>query len=153
FRAGADQHKGNRDYFGQDNVEQARRHPIRKALARIAAVRKESVALQRGLQLNLEFADDTAAFLRVFRKDGVRETALVLLNKGDTPASFDARTWFFPGEWREALTGETLAVTATNEPASVLVSAHGIGVYITDAPIEDPQLSARLLALQEKASR
>ncbi|MBT8088084.1 MAG: cyclomaltodextrin glucanotransferase, partial [Gammaproteobacteria bacterium] len=35
FRAGADQHKGNRDYFGQDNVEQARRHPIRKALARI----------------------------------------------------------------------------------------------------------------------
>ncbi len=153
FRAGADQHEGNRDYFGQDNIELARRHPIRKALARIAAVRKASVALQRGLQLNLDFGRDTAAFLRVYRRDDVHETALVLLNKGDQPARFDVRDWVFPGEWRDALSVETLLVDGDDPPGLVLVPAHGVAVYITDAPVAGPELTARLMALQEKASR
>ncbi len=153
FRAGADQHKGNRDYFGQDNVELARRHPIRKALVRIAAVRKASVALQRGLQLNLEFSRDTAAFLRLYRRGGVRETALVLLNKGDQPTSFDVQDWVFAGEWRDALSGKTLLVDADGPSRLLSVPAHGVAVYVTDAPVADPALAGRLLALQETVSR
>jgi cyclomaltodextrin glucanotransferase len=153
FRAGADQHEGNRDYFGQENIELARGHPVRHALARIAAVRRESTALQRGLQLNLEFTDDTAAFLRVFQHGGTRETTLVLLNKGDEPVNFDVAEWVFPGAWRDALSGETLVVDSAGVAAPVSVPAHDVGVFVTTAPIADAELAARLLVLQRQASR
>ena len=81
FRSGAAEHGGNRDYFGQDNVDLARNHPVRKALMQIARVRRESPALQRGLQLNINLRGDLAAFFRVYQKDDVNQTALILLNK------------------------------------------------------------------------
>ena len=83
FRRGTPEHGGNRDYFGSDNVETARDHPIRRALSEVARVRRESIALQRGLQLNLDLEGDTAVFLRIYQHAGVAEQALVVLNKGD----------------------------------------------------------------------
>ncbi len=91
FRAGADQHAGNRDYYGPESIEIARMHPIRAALANIANLRKNSIALQRGLQLNLKFGEDTAAFFRVYQHDGKSQTALVMLNKSDTGNIVDAQ--------------------------------------------------------------
>ena len=84
FMRGTTEHEGNRNYFGPGNIEHAREPPHPRALTRIAKVRRESPALQRGLQVNLELKGDRAAFLSGLRaRHGAHETALVLLNKGD----------------------------------------------------------------------
>ncbi len=153
FRAGADQHAGNRDYFGQENIARASASPIHAALTRIANVRKNSVALQRGIQVNLEFTEDTAAFLRVYQRDGVRETALVLLNKGDEPTEFDTGGWLFPGEWRAMGATGVLSVDAADPSARVAVPAHDVAVYVSGAVISDAGLRAELERLQSLASR
>ena len=77
FMAGNKEHEGNRNYFGPENIARARSHRIRAALARIARIRRDSPALQRGLQVILELKDDRAAFLRVYERgaesrDGAR---------------------------------------------------------------------------------
>ena len=153
FRAGANQHEGNRDYFGQENIEIARTHPIRIALARVATLRKDSVALQRGLQVNLEFSQDTAAFLRVYQRDGQRETALVLLNKADNAAELDVGAWLFPGRWRNADNGEPLTVIAENQAVPVRVPPHDVRVFVSDELIGGEVLIAELNRLQATASR
>ncbi|MBT8087645.1 MAG: cyclomaltodextrin glucanotransferase, partial [Gammaproteobacteria bacterium] len=153
FRAGADQHSGNRDYFGQQNVELAKRHPIRSALARIAAIRRASIALQRGLQLNLQFADDTAAFMRVYQKDGVSEVALVLLNKSDKALEFDVSGWLFPGLWRSADGDEQRLIAAPGTATPITVPTHGVKVFVTQEPLSDVNLISRLRHLQGKAVR
>jgi cyclomaltodextrin glucanotransferase len=146
FRAGADQHAGNRDYFGQENIESAKNHPIRNALASIATVRKRSIALQRGLQLNLELATDTAAFFRVYQHDGVNQTALVLLNKGDTGTVIDAGNWLYDATWRDANSGASL------QGSSIDVPAHGVRVLITEEKFGNEKYFKRLMALQAAAT-
>ncbi len=148
FRAGADQHAGNRDYFGQENIERAVSHPIRAALARIAAVRKDSVALQRGLQLNLEFGDDTAAFYRIYQSNGRNQTALVLLNKGDATRKFEIASGLSVGSWRDAMTGEILVVSAASPTIAAEVAAHDVRVFLFDAPRNNTALAAELARLQ-----
>ena len=153
FRAGADQHAGNRDYFGPDNIEIAKSHPIRNALVRIAAVRKNSVALQRGLQVNLEFGDDTAAFYRVYQKDGVNQTALVLLNKSDAVVQFQVSTWLSQGSWRDAFSGQVFDTNENSPDIVAAVDAHGVRVLLFDAPVIDPALAAELDRLQKRRIR
>jgi len=154
FRAGTDQHKGNRDYFGQENIEIAKNHPVRDALTRIALVRKNSVALQRGLQVNLEFTKTTAAFLRVYQKDGERETALVLLNKADKAAQFEVGNWLYPAKWRRADSKvKVLLDTTTGMATQVSVPAHGVSVYVTDAAPAGEALLSELKRLQKSALR
>lgn len=85
---GKAEHQGNRDYYGSDNIAAARNREIFKRLARIANIRKQSVALQRGLQENVAFDGHKAAFYRVYQREGIHQTALVLLNKGDQAAGF-----------------------------------------------------------------
>ena len=153
FRAGTDQHAGNRDYFGQQNVELAKRHPIRSALARVAGLRKRSVALQRGLQLNLLFADDTAAFMRVYQHEGVSETALVLLNKSDIALDFEVGSWLYPGTWRSVDGDRQLSVSTSGASARTTVPAHGAAVYITNQPPSGATLIAELDRLQASRSR
>ena len=147
FRAGADQHAGNRDYFGRENIEHAA-HPIRAALSRIATIRKSSVALQRGLQSNLEFGDDTAAFYRVCQKDGHNQTALVLLNKGDAPTNFEMSSGLSHGLWRDAYTGEIAVVNAASPILTARVAAHDARVFLFDAPVNNAVLAAELVRLQ-----
>lgn len=142
FRAGTDQHAGNRDYFGVETIEVAKTHPIHNALARIANLRKNTIALQRGLQVNLEFTDDTAAFYRVYQHGGVNQTALVLLNKGDSRTTIDARAWLYDAPWRDAFGGTPI------QKSSIDVPAHGVRVLIADAEFGNEKVLGQLITLQ-----
>ena len=150
FRAGRAEHQGNRDYFGQDNVERAKTHPVRAALKSIADIRRTSPALQRGLQANLDFGGDTASFMRVYQKDGANQTALVLLNKSDSETEIAVSRWLSSGEWRDAATGETYSVSGG--ALALAVPAHGVRVLLFDAPNTDTGLAEHLARLQSGAS-
>ena len=147
FRAGRGEHSGNRDYFGAENVERAKSHRIREQLIKVANVRREHISLQRGLQLGLELEGDRAAFLRVYQDAGVSETALVLLNKGDSAQSFDIDARVSEQSWRDALAG------GGSVTGAITVPAHGVRVLISDSPIRDAGLQDSLRALQSAASR
>ena len=143
FMAGTKEHEGNRNYFGPENVARARGHRIRRALAGIAGIRQKSPALQRGLQLNLELKGDRAAFLRVYERGETTETALVLLNKGDSPARFVVDRWLSAGEWRDASSGERTTIGA-GVPLALEVPAHGVRVFLRKGRNDDPALIAEL---------
>ncbi len=144
FMTGTKEHEGNRNYFGPDNVDRARGHPIRAALARVARLRRESPALQRGLQINLGFAGDRAAFLRVYEQEAVSQTALVLLNKGEAEGRFVIDRWLSRGPWRDAWTGETFAMAESGGPLELGVPAHGVRVLLHGEPTDDEELIAEL---------
>jgi glycosidase len=146
FERGRGEHQGNRNYFGQQNIEAAREHPIRQQLARIARVREASVALQRGLQLNLEFAGQRAAFLRVYQHGGERQTALVLLNKGDAGEQF-AIADLPPGTWRDAFGDEAVRTLEAGAALEAEVPPHDVRVYLLDAAFTSPAYTERLHAL------
>lgn len=147
FQAGAPEHGGNRNYFGQERIDSAADHPIRQALRSIARVRGKTPALQRGLQINLEFTDGTAAFYRVLKHEGQTQTALVLLNKGDTEAAFRGE-WKGDLEWFDELSSQSAAGV---EP--LLVMPHSVRVLTTDGIPNPGQLSTTLDALQRAARR
>jgi glycosidase len=130
FMRGTVEHAGNRNYFGVEGIAAARSHPIRAALTRIANVRRQSIALQRGVQLPIEMAGDRAAFWRVYRKGEVRQTALVLLNKGDAPTRFEI-AGMAPGDWTSAIDGQVRTVEA-GASASFDVAAHGVEVWLSN---------------------
>ena len=153
FRAGTDQHGGNRDYFGQDNVDLARGKRIHRELTRIARVRRESVALQRGLQANVEFTDDTATFYRVYQDGGLRQTALVLLNKGASMRDMAVTRWLSVGDWRDAVTGEVYAVRPDDVSLELAVPANGVRVLLLDAAANDVGLIDELNRLQAAAQK
>ena len=127
FMRGTAEHAGNRNFLGQKRIDQAKTHPIQQALTNIANVRKTTVALQRGVQVNLELNGHRAAFYRVVDTKGVAQTALVLLNKGDSAESFVINDFMQSGEWVEQLSGQSKtvdqddALTTTVEPNSVQV--------------------------------
>lgn len=138
FRAGLDQHEGNRDYFGQDNVEAARAHEIHAALTRIANIRKNSVALQRGLQVYTGFGPRSASFFRAYHKDGVSQTALVLLNGSDEPVTMEFGQLPVDGTWKDAVTGHVVEVDEDFAGLVEDVAPHGVRVYLNNAPITHP---------------
>ncbi len=151
FMRGRAEHAGNRQYFGVEGIAAARAHPIREKLARIARVRAESPALQRGLQLNLHFAGHQAAFYRVLQHAGRAQTALVLLNKGDEAAAFTlAADDLQPGTWRNAMTGEQQTLSGGTP---LMVEAHGAAVWLRDEPVDQPTLVARLDTLMAGRER
>ena len=153
FRAGRDQHSGNRDYYGQDNVERAKQHPIYAALREVATLRKQSPALQGGLQVNLDFDDDTAAFYRVYQHGDTQQTALVLLNKGDTSVTRTISRFVNAGEWRDALNDTRYRVGDAESLEDLEVPAHGMRVLLLDGPVTHPLLIAELDRLQSRAER
>ena len=153
FRAGLAEHRGNRDYFGQPNIDLAKSHPVRNRLSTIAHVRKESIALQRGLQANLSFDGDTAVFYRVYQKAGEAQTALVLLNKGDVAKDMIVQRWLSAGSWRDAMSGERISVDPGNAAIEVTVPAHGVHVFLSDAPVTNAALKEELQRLQQGARR
>ena len=122
-------------------MDKAKSHPIREALKRIAHVRKESVALQRGVQVNLEFTETTASFLRVYEVDGKCETAWVVLNKSDKSVNVGSDPKVQQGVWTDAISGEPVRLT---DASSVTVPAHGVRVFINNAYVSDEDLVAFL---------
>ena len=156
FMAGTREHEGNRNYFGPGNVERARNHRIRAALARIAKVRRDSPALQRGLQVVLELRKNRAAFLRVYEHGTEAETALVLLNKGDVLAQFEIDGGSAVGAWRDAMSGNTVTA-ARGEPLQLEVPAHGVRVLTRNDRVQDAglrrQLDRAMAALEASSGR
>jgi cyclomaltodextrin glucanotransferase len=126
FRRGRAEHAGNRDYYGQDRVDAGIEHPIRQALIKIAAARKASVALQRGVQRNGAFDQNTAAFVREYQDVRFNETALVLLNKGDTSETISISVPH-SGRYENLLTGEVRELVKGDWSSEV--SAHGAQVW------------------------
>ncbi|MFK8014735.1 MAG: alpha-amylase family glycosyl hydrolase [Gammaproteobacteria bacterium] len=148
FRAGRGEHGGNRDYYGQARIREARDGPIYSALRRIARLRQNLPALQRGLQVNLSFAGDTALFLRVLETPEQAQTVLVALNKGERPIDLTPKTLISSGRWRDADSGETYRVGRDGSGPSLRVPAHGARVLVLDAPNTNTALRARLDTLQ-----
>ncbi len=145
FMRGRAEHHGNRNYFGSEGIAAARAHPIRRALSRIAHVREASVALQRGLQLDIELGGDRGAFYRVFEHAGKAQTALVLLNKGETVQHFDLGERQQAGRWHDALDASAKPLTIKSGDQPVFdVGPHDVAVWLLDAPITEPVLRSRL---------
>ncbi len=151
FMRGRVEHSGNRNYYGVDNIAAAKTHPIREQLTRIAKVRAASPALHRGLQLNLEFDGDGAAFLRVYQHEGKAQTALVLLNKGDAAADFSFDD-LPAGQWRSAFDDATMQVTARQD-VEFDVAAHNVAVWLLDTPIVERRWTSKLDRLMKRALR
>ena len=145
FMRGRAEHAGNRAYYGQARIDAGVGTPIHAALTRIATLRRDTPALQRGLQLPLLLEGDHAAFYRVLGDEGVRQTALVLLNKGDAPwsATLDAAQ-IAAGSWRDVLADGAVAV---DDGASLVVPAHGVRVLVRDDVAVPAALRDRLQTL------
>ena len=144
FMRGRAEHAGNRNYFGQERIDAARGNPIRESLKRIALLRQSSPALQRGLQLDVRLQADEAVFYRVYAHGGVQQTALVMLNKGDAARIMSVSEYLQPGAWRDAFDG---APIQAGESLQAEVPAHGVRVFMLDAPVTRADLQARLVDL------
>lgn len=141
FMRGRAEHDGNRNYYGQERVDAAPKSPIYANLKRIATLRRDSVALQRGLQLNLRLKGDEAAFYRVYEHDGRAQAALVLLNKGDAARTIRLDELVEPGDWRDGFNGDTVKLGDT---LALDVPAHGVRVLFLDRALALPLLRERL---------
>ena len=151
FMRGRAEHAGNRAYFGQDRIAAAPRSPIFAPLQRIARLREATPALQRGLQVNERLQGDQAVFYRVLQHGRTAQTALVLLNKGDTAQAFEVRRYLQAGTWRDALDGGTQVV---RDVLKATLPAHGVKVFVLDAEVRQPALQARLdAAMADQAAR
>ncbi|MCS4280643.1 alpha-amylase family glycosyl hydrolase [Stenotrophomonas rhizophila] len=137
------EHAGNRAYFGQARVNDAPNSPIYAPLQRIAKLREATPALQRGLQVNERLQGDEAVFFRVLQHGDTAQTALVLLNKGDTARNVEVRRYLQAGTWRDALGGPSQTV---NGSLKAEVPAHGVRVFVLDAQVDQAALQARLKA-------
>jgi len=149
FERGKAEHEGNRNYFGQQRIDNAPKSPIYQHLKRIATLREHTTALQRGLMLPIHFAGQQASFYRVYQKGNVHQIALVLLNKGDRSADFNIRDDLQSGRWQPAFGGKTIEVTAGGS-LQARVAAHDVQVYLLDARATRPDLVAELTRLMEE---
>jgi cyclomaltodextrin glucanotransferase len=141
--AGNKEHEGNRNYFGPEGIAHARESRIHAALSAIARLRRDTPALQRGLQVNLELRGDRAAFLRVLKRGKTAQTALVLLNKGDAPATFSVDRYLEAGAWRDGTDGQAGKVLK-GKALVAEVPAHGVRVLLRDGRTKDAALVAEL---------
>jgi glycosidase len=144
FMRGLPEHQGNRNYFGQENIELAKQHAIHYALSRIANVRKSTPALQRGLQLNVELAGNKAVFYRVLQHAGMAQTALVLLNKGDAAADFSISQYMQSGRWSSLLSDDSVKLNEDNLVLESQVPAHGVQVWLREGKISSSEMLEQL---------
>jgi glycosidase len=149
FERGKSEHQGNRNYFGQKRIDAAPESPIYQHLKRIAQLRAHTPALQRGLMLVTKMSGDQAVFYRVLQHKGIHQMALVLLNKGDQPATLTVRKNLQAGHWRAALGGTDVDV-AKGGALHATVPAHGVRVYLLDAVAHQPDLVSDLTRLMRE---
>ncbi len=147
FMRGKAEHQGNRNYLGQNNIELAKSHKIHQALSKIVNVRKNVPALQRGLQVNVELSGNKAAFYRVLVKDGVSQTALVLLNKGDQETEFLIEKYMQAGNWVSQMSDDKVNITESTSKLQTSVAAHGVQVWLRQGPISNQLLIDELQRL------
>jgi glycosidase len=149
FERGKAEHEGNRNYFGQQRIDDAPKSRIYQQLRRIARLREVTPALQRGLMLPIRFAGNQASFYRVYQKGGTHQIALVLLNKGDQTADFTIRENLQAGHWKPALGGDAIAV-ASGGSLQATVAPHDVQVYLLDGQATRPDLVAQLTRLMQE---
>jgi len=149
FMTGKKEHEGNRNYLGQANIEKAKSHPIHNALTTIANVRKNAIALQKGIQINLEFSGNLASFYRVYQADGVNQTALVLLNKGDTAEKLTV-SLLSEGVWQDAVSKENITISAEQDALTLEVPAHGVKVLLLNEALTNARLILRLASVNHR---
>ena len=139
FMTGAVEHEGNRNYFGQDRIEESKQHPIHTALCRIANIRKELISLQRGLHMNAMLGAKQAAFYRVYQHKGITQTALVMLNKSNKKATVEVQEFLQVGTWRNVETNETIDVTTSSGLKSE-IAPHSFSIWVNEDPIRQNDL-------------
>lgn len=145
FMTGEREHTGNRNYLGAERLKTAAQHPVHQQLKAVIALRNQSIALQRGLQLNLDYQQHTAAFLRLYQRQGQSETALVLLNKSDQPQQLKIPALPQSGSWHNLANGQELGSLThlTLEP-------HSVQVWINKTPIQNTALIVQLSEQMKK---
>ncbi|MCK8044317.1 alpha-amylase family glycosyl hydrolase [Shewanella sp. 1CM18E] len=143
FERGKGEHFGNRNYYGEQGVQQALTHPIRNALIPIAALRQSLPSLQRGLQVNLDFTENTAAFYRILQQEQGLQISLVLLNKSDVAQAIKVED-LPQGEWREPLIKQQ-RLLATEQVFTV--PAHGVRVLVLDNAVLTQDIKTKLSGL------
>lgn len=139
FMRGTSEHEGNRNYLGQEALDNAPNHPIYQELKAIANVRAKTPALQRGLQVNLDFNQDTASFYRIVQDSQSSQTALVLLNKSAADADFTITEYMQAGKWTEQLSGRTVTVH-NGEALQSTVKTNGVQVWVHNGPVTQAPL-------------
>ena len=109
--AGDKEHAGNRNYFGPERIARAQASPIHAALARIATIRarnrRHCSAACRSTSSSRATARRSFASTSTARR---AQIALVLLNKGDAPATFSVDRYLDAGAWRDATGGKVVKV-------------------------------------------
>ncbi|WP_076410671.1 alpha-amylase family glycosyl hydrolase [Shewanella sp. UCD-KL12] len=141
FMRGRAEHEGNRNYLGQDGVEAAKTSKIHIQLSRVGQLRKSMPTLQRGVQLNIEFSNDTASFLRVLGGKADAEITLVMLNKGDANTEVKINNLLQAGLWVEQLGGQEVKVKTELRTE---IAAHDLKVWHYRGAITNPELIAAL---------
>ena len=149
FMRGTGEHAGNRNYFGEEGIALARQHPIHAALTRIAKLRRDTPALQRGLQFTLRMQGRQAAFYRVLQDGESQQAALVALNASDSAETVTINQLVEPGVWTDAFNGETVNVGAS---LALSVPPHGVRVLLKHGPLQRVELLEALRAQQAKQS-
>ncbi len=153
FMRGKAEHEGNRNYFGQAQISQAPSHTIYQNLQRIANVRRDTVALQKGLQLDVALNKDRAIFYRVYQHAGLNQSALVLLNKSNKPQRFTVDQLIAPGIWHSAINNTSTTVSSENTRVKIRVPAHGVEVLVLNSTAQNPALIQKLDALMAAKQR
>jgi cyclomaltodextrin glucanotransferase len=153
FMRGKAEHEGNRNYFGQAQISQAPANSIYQNLQRIANVRRQSVALQKGLQLDVLLNKDRAVFYRIYQHDGVNQSALVLLNKSNKPQRFSIDQLIEPGIWHSAINNTSTTISESKARLKIRVPAHGVEVLLLDNALQNPTLIQKLDALMAAKQR
>jgi len=148
FMAGTKEHEGNRNYYGNENIKRANKHPVKESLSRIANLRKHSIALQKGLHVNLDFGKDTASFLRIYQHENQYQTALVLLNKGDTSKLISVGHFLSKGLWTDAFNNQQFSVNE-NGSLSVSIEPHQVKVLFYEKKNTNKALLKKLDALMK----
>ncbi|MDQ7048812.1 MAG: alpha-amylase family glycosyl hydrolase [Enterobacterales bacterium] len=143
FMSGKKEHAGNRNYFGIENIKRAKQSPIYQSLAQIANIRKNSIALQQGLQANIFFKKDLAYFYRVYQNQDKNQTALVLLNKGNTEQKISMGEYLAQGSWVNQINQSVLTVT-DKLPIELTLKAHSVEVYLLNEKNNNPKLIEKL---------
>lgn len=149
FMAGRSEHQGNRNYFGLDNITKAKNSPIAKSLSRIANLRKNNIALQKGLQINLEFNKHSAAFYRVYQHQGTNQTALVLLNKGDKKTKFRIERFLSEGVWKNTTTGTSQLINK-DQWIEETVDGHSVTVFLLNKPNKSKPLLKHMTQMMNR---
>src|SRR5690606_20335550 len=101
----------------------------------ISNVRKNSIALQKGVQINIEFKENKAVFYRVYQDEEVRQTALVLLNKGSASEIFKVGDIPAKGLWMVAVSNEHYSVNEHKNIIEIPIKKNGVKVLIYDGSI------------------